>query len=203
MLPLRLLLTAVVILLAGAGAGAGTRVAHADFGPRRVFFFPRPQHPVGRDPAPFDVVRPIVEQEVGNFFRARDGGLGGGSAAPVADSADDPLMQPLYQRFGDAGLGVVISDQWGHGVQNAAALSAPDPVQHLQRDCFTGAWLATQSLDTSRPLTTPEILNVTEDLFGAFGDAVHGTGAQRRGAVLQGLNSGIASCLDTATLSSL
>jgi predicted metalloprotease len=54
----------------------------------------------------------------------------------------DPRLQLAHERIGDLATGAVLSEAWAEAAQSQTGLRTSGRQAGLQRDCFTGAWLA-------------------------------------------------------------
>ncbi|MDX6248843.1 MAG: hypothetical protein QOF10_2203 [Kribbellaceae bacterium] len=112
-----------------------------------------------------------------------------------------PAVAELHRRIGDMATGTVLSDAWAEAAQEQAAFSTAGQQAGLQRDCFTGAWLASlagNNLATS-PLSPGDLDEALETVvFTSFtqgGQRLDRGGAFARAKSLRtGVLNGLASC---------
>ena len=113
----------------------------------------------------------------------------------------DAVLRQLHQA-GDMVTGTVLSEMWGRAAQTQAHLPIQGVPAGLQRDCFTGAWLATAASgqgsalfqlspgDLDEVLVT--IVATSYDGQGSFGG--RGGVFQRTDALRTGLLRGLPAC---------
>lgn len=53
-----------------------------------------------------------------------------------------PELRQAHERIGDLATGTLFSDAWGVAAQSEAGLPVDGRAAGLQRDCFTGSWIA-------------------------------------------------------------
>ncbi|ADB32776.1 protein of unknown function zinc metallopeptidase putative [Kribbella flavida DSM 17836] len=53
-----------------------------------------------------------------------------------------PRLLSVHEQIGDLGTGAALGDAWAEAAQNQAGLETAGQRAGLQRDCFTGAWIA-------------------------------------------------------------
>ncbi|GAA1569091.1 neutral zinc metallopeptidase [Kribbella sancticallisti] len=107
----------------------------------------------------------------------------------------------VHQRIGDLGTGTVLSDAWGQAVQQQAGFPATGQTGGLQRDCFTGAWvaaLAAGDLESS-PLSPGDLDEVVATIVSSSladdGQRMDRAGAfDRVKALRTGLFEGLPTC---------
>jgi predicted metalloprotease len=97
--------------------------------------------------------------------------------------------------------GTVLSDAWAEAAQEQAAFSTAGQQAGLQRDCFTGAWLASLAGDNlaTSPLSPGDLDEALETVvFTSFtqgGQRLDRGGAFARAKSLRtGVLNGLASC---------
>ncbi|HEU4946735.1 MAG TPA: neutral zinc metallopeptidase [Kribbella sp.] len=73
---------------------------------------------------------------------AKPGGISGYCADLRAVMWVVPDLAAVHQQIGDLATGAVLSDAWGAAAQSEAGLPVDGKAAGLQRDCFTGVWLA-------------------------------------------------------------
>jgi hypothetical protein len=73
---------------------------------------------------------------------AKPGGISGYCAEQQAVTWVVPELAELHQRIGDLATGAELSEAWGVAAQSEAGLPVDGKAAGLQRDCFTGAWVA-------------------------------------------------------------
>jgi predicted metalloprotease len=112
----------------------------------------------------------------------------------------DSLLRQLHQA-GDMVTGTVLSEMWGRAAQTQAHLPTQGVPAGLQRDCFTGAWVA--NLASSRgallrlsPGDLDEVLvTIVATSYDASGaPAARGGAFERTDALRKGLLAGLAAC---------
>ena len=96
--------------------------------------------------------------------------------------------------FGISTIGFVVAHEFAHAVQDVYKIDLPGPSHELQADCIAGILLKTfkNKLDISRE----KVLNLTELAYaiGDFSPETHGTGEQRKYALLSGMGLIPSSC---------
>jgi predicted metalloprotease len=73
---------------------------------------------------------------------ADTGGLSQYCAATTSIDWLDSRVEAVHEQVGDLATGAVLSEAWAEAGQRAAGLPTAGHKPGLQRDCFTGAWLA-------------------------------------------------------------
>jgi predicted metalloprotease len=114
--------------------------------------------------------------------------------------ADDRLR--LAHQLGDFVTGTLFSEAWGRAAQTQGGLPVDGPPAALQRDCFTGAWVASiaaGSPDALFSLSPGDIDEVLETILaGSIAPrttTAQGGGAfERTDALRRGLLQGLAAC---------
>ncbi|WBQ04493.1 hypothetical protein [Kribbella sp. CA-293567] len=66
----------------------------------------------------------------------------GQTFSPPAEKPSDQDLQTVHERIGDLATGSVLSDAWAEAAQSELGLPTTGEQAGLQRDCFTGAWIA-------------------------------------------------------------
>jgi hypothetical protein len=152
--------------------------------------------PPARRPVPAPPLPPCRTQ---NAYDVR--AVAGYCPADNTVTWDEALLRRLHQA-GDMVTGAVLSEMWGRAAQTQAHLPIQGVPAGLQRDCFTGAWLATAASgqavalfqlspgDLDEVLIT--IVATSYDGHGAFG--VRGGVFQRTDALRKGLLEGLPAC---------
>lgn len=109
--------------------------------------------------------------------------------------ADDPLSA-AHARGGDFVTGTLLSAGWGRAVQAQAGLPQTGRASTLQRDCFTGAWIASLAAGNEQVSLSPGDLDEALATTLASGGASGGDpGAFSRAKALRdGLLEGLGSC---------
>jgi predicted metalloprotease len=112
-----------------------------------------------------------------------------------------PAVAELHQRIGDMATGTVLSDAWAEAAQEQAAFPTAGQQAGLQRDCFTGAWLASLAGNNlaASPLSPGDLDEALETVvFTSFtqgGQRLDRGGAFARAKSLRtGVLNGLASC---------
>jgi predicted metalloprotease len=112
-----------------------------------------------------------------------------------------PAVAQLHQRIGDLATGTILSEAWAEAAQQQAGLPSTGQQAGLQRDCFTGAWIA--SLAAGNLATSPlspgdldeALATVVATSFGAAGQRLERGGAFARAQSLRtGVLNGLGSC---------
>jgi predicted metalloprotease len=112
-----------------------------------------------------------------------------------------PAVAQLHQRIGDLATGTILSEAWAEAAQQQAGLPTTGQQAGLQRDCFTGAWIA--SLAAGNLATSPlspgdldeALATVVATSFGAAGQRLERGGAFARAQSLRtGVLNGLGSC---------
>jgi predicted metalloprotease len=111
----------------------------------------------------------------------------------------DPILRRVHDSLGDFATATLLSEAWGRAAQ--AQAGRPADAAGLQRDCFTGAWVAAiGSSGAAQLLLSPgdldevllTILLTSFDPRGA--PAPRGTAFQRTDALRRGVLDGISAC---------
>lgn len=113
----------------------------------------------------------------------------------------DALLQKVHAAIGDMSTGTLLSEAWAEAAQTQAGLSTDGRQQSLQRDCLTGAWIATIAAGADpqsrlSPGDLDEVIGaIVTNSFGAAaqGNALGGAFDRTR-ALRQGVQGGIAAC---------
>jgi len=114
------------------------------------------------------------------------------------------LMPDLAKQYGDFTVAVVLAHEWGHAIQDRAAINEPTVVLELQADCFAGAWVkhVRSDKDTRFKLSTEDLdlsmagILSLRDAPGSLADDpnAHGSGFDRVGAFQEGYENGATRC---------
>jgi len=112
-----------------------------------------------------------------------------------------PALSETHQRIGDLATGTALSEAWGLAAQAQGGLSSAGRTAGLQRDCFTGVWIAVLAeggLEHSllSPGDVDEVLaTIVAGSFSPAGDRLDRGGAfDRTNALRRGLFQGLGSC---------
>lgn len=79
---------------------------------------------------------------------AKPGGVTGYCADTRAVLWVVPELRQEHERIGDLATGALLSEAWGAAAQSEAGLPVDGRAAGLQRDCFTGSWIAALAGDT-------------------------------------------------------
>lgn len=116
------------------------------------------------------------------------------------------LFPDIYGEFGDFAIALVLAHEWGHAIQERAAVAGPTIMTELQADCFAGAW--TGDIDAGN---SPFLRLAPGDLDEAMGGyllfrdppgtpssdpGAHGSAYDRINAFAQGFDEGVSRCAD-------
>jgi predicted metalloprotease len=133
------------------------------------------------------------------------GGLSQFCAATSSVDWLDAKVRSVHQQIGDLATGAVLSDGWAEAAQNEAGLQTTGRQSALQRDCFTGAWLAhlaqAQSADSQlSPGDFDEALTeIVASSFSQDGRRMDRGGAfERTKSLRTGVFDGLSACLTVA-----
>lgn len=117
---------------------------------------------------------------------------------------DDSLVPRLYDQFGGFTLGIVFAHEFGHAIQERAAVEGDTIMTELQADCFAGAWTADVAEGNSAFFELrlhdldKAIAGFLELRDGVGTDAAdplaHGTGFDRIGSFTEGFEDGLERC---------
>jgi predicted metalloprotease len=116
------------------------------------------------------------------------------------------LMPDLADQFGSFTVAVVMAHEWGHAIQERAAVVESTVVTELQADCFAGAWARhVREGDGARFTVSIEELDLAFAGILALKDApgslatdpnAHGSGFDRVGAFQDGFEGSPEVCAD-------
>ena len=118
----------------------------------------------------------------------------------VVTWADDRMRRA--HELGDFVTGTLFSETWGRAAQYQGTLPVDGPKAALQRDCFTGAWVATiaaggpDALFTLSPGDIDEVLEtiIASSIVPRTTAAQAGGAFERTDALRRGLLQGLAAC---------
>jgi predicted metalloprotease len=113
----------------------------------------------------------------------------------------DPVLRQVHDALGDFSTATLLSEAWGRAAQTQAGLPLDGTGAGLQRDCFTGAWVAAlASSGVAQLLLSPGDLDevLLTILVTSFdprsGPTTRGTAFERTQALRRGVLSGLAAC---------
>jgi predicted metalloprotease len=114
------------------------------------------------------------------------------------------LVPQLYEEFGGFTVGIVFAHEFGHAVQERAAVRGATVMTELQADCFAGAWTADVEAGGSEYFdvrlddldkAVSGFLTLRDGVGTSAQDpAAHGTGFDRIGAFSEGYEQGLERC---------
>jgi len=179
-------LTISIALTAAAGPALAAPTDDDAFAPAGTQVGPV-IHPDRTGLAPYDERMPSIESSVGDFYRAQTAAMHVAWHAPALDPAqsacphapanarfcaadvsisyDETYMRTAYERFGDAGAGIVMAHEFGHALQNERAIESSELAHDLQADCMAGAWLWEREQSMTDAITMPEIIHAATGLL--------------------------------------
>jgi predicted metalloprotease len=127
----------------------------------------------------------------------------------VYDDGEDSLLGALAEEFGPSVMGVVLSHEFGHAIQNRTGVldrQLATIITEQQADCFAGAWVAHAASGESQTIHLSDAdvrsgliaMVIVRDPVGLDQRTVggHGSAFDRVGAFQEGFNGGVARCAE-------
>lgn len=107
-----------------------------------------------------------------------------------------PELVAVHQRIGDLGSGTLLSEAWASAGQSQAGLSQTGERAVLQRDCFTGAWLAflAQGDLAGSPLSPGDLDEALTTIVSSSGNDTGAGAFERTKSLRTGLFGDYTSC---------
>ncbi|WP_433004208.1 neutral zinc metallopeptidase [Kribbella sp. CA-294648] len=120
---------------------------------------------------------------------------------PAVRPGEGDRLQGVHEQIGDLATGAILSEAWAEAAQTAAELPTAGRQAGMQRDCFTGAWLAYLAGDdlASSQLSPGDLDEaLTQIVLSSFADDGHridrGGAFERTRALRTGLFGNLPSC---------
>lgn len=92
---------------------------------------------------PYGETVQLLSRDLTEFWTAAVPKLKPGKTfSPPTDVPSDQELQPAHEQIGDLATGTLLSDAWAKAAQTELGLPTTGKDPGIQRDCFTGAWIA-------------------------------------------------------------
>lgn len=93
-------------------------------------------------------------------------------------------LKALKKKFGISTIGYVVAHEFAHALQHVYGIQLRGPSRELQADCWAGMFLKAGNKELG--ITRDKLLYLSEAAY-AIGSKSHGTGIQRKYALLSGM----------------